>query len=66
MTESNQPDSAEDCDQPGKTRTGWHPLPARMLDFALAAGFTVLEEVLVDETNDDENVGGIVAARVVS
>src|SRR5208337_2432259 len=40
-------DSSERGDQPGKTRTWWHPLLARMLDFVLASAFKVEEEVLV-------------------
>jgi hypothetical protein len=39
-------DSGERFDQPGKIRTWWHPLLARLLDHALATGYRVLEEVL--------------------
>lgn len=31
----------------GKTRTWWHPLLARLLDYVLATGYSVFEEVLV-------------------
>ncbi len=37
----------ERLDQPGKIRTWWHPLLARLLDHALATEYRVLEEVLV-------------------
>lgn len=33
--------------QAGKTRTWWHPLLARLLDYVLATGYSVFEEVLV-------------------
>lgn len=42
-----QSDSCEHGDQPGKTRTTWHPLLVRMLDYALGSAFTVREEVSV-------------------
>jgi hypothetical protein len=47
MTDTQQSDTSERGDQPGKTRTWWHPLLARMLDFALASAFKVEEEVPV-------------------
>ena len=47
MTDIQQSDSFPRGDQPGKTRTLWHPLLARMLDFALASAFKVEEEVSV-------------------
>ena len=47
MKEINPSDSTERFDQPGKTRTWWHPLLARLLDHALATAYQVLEEVLV-------------------
>ena len=47
MKEINPSDSTERFDQPGKTRTWWHPLLARLLDHALATAYRVLEEVLV-------------------
>ena len=47
MTDAQQSDTSERGDQPGKTRTWWHPLLARMLDFVLAAAFKVEEEVAV-------------------
>jgi hypothetical protein len=42
-----QPDSLEPSEQPGKTRTPWHPLLARLLDFALSSAYTVVPEVHV-------------------
>jgi hypothetical protein len=47
MNESDAPDHAEDEQRPGKTRTWWHPLLVRLLDFELAAAYKVQEEVLV-------------------
>jgi hypothetical protein len=47
MTDIQPTDSDESPEQPGKTRTWWHPLLARLLDHALATGYRVLEEVLV-------------------
>ena len=44
MTEPQKPDVA---DRPGKTRTWWHPLLARLLDHVLATAYTVRDEVLV-------------------
>ncbi len=41
---TQQPDPSQ---QPGKTRTWWHPLLARLLDHELATAYTVWEEVLV-------------------
>lgn len=35
------------ADQPGKTRTWWHPLLARLLDHVAATAYTVSEEVPV-------------------
>ncbi len=42
-----QPGSSEHGDQPGKTRTWWHPLLVRMLAFALDSAFKVEQEVSV-------------------
>jgi hypothetical protein len=47
MTDNQQTDSSEREVVPGKTRTLWHPLLARLLDYVLASEFTVQEEVLV-------------------
>lgn len=47
MSESQDPDSNDSGDQPGKTRTWWHPLLARLLDHELASAYSVREEVLV-------------------
>ena len=44
---TQQPGSSEHGDQPGKTRTWWHPLLARMLAFALDSAFKVEQEVSV-------------------
>jgi hypothetical protein len=46
-TDPTQPDNAEFGNNPGKTRTPWHPLLARLLDFSLSSAFTVVSEVLV-------------------
>lgn len=47
MTEAQSPDASEGTGRPGKTRTWWHPLLARLLDHELATAYTVWEEVLV-------------------
>ena len=47
MMESEQADASDRADRPGKTRTWWHPLFARLLDHACATAYTVREEVLV-------------------
>jgi hypothetical protein len=47
MTEPNGTGSSEREDRPGKTRTWWHPLLARLLDYELATGYAVRDEVLV-------------------
>jgi hypothetical protein len=47
MTEPQKPDASDRTDRPGKTRTWWHPLLARLLDHVLATAYTVREEVLV-------------------
>ena len=47
MADQQQSDTCAQNNQPGKTRTWWHPLLARMLDFVLASAFKVMEEVLV-------------------
>jgi hypothetical protein len=47
MNESDAADHADNEQRPGKTRTWWHPLLVRLLDFELAAAYKVKEEVLV-------------------
>jgi hypothetical protein len=47
MNEPHKPDVPDRTDRPGKTRTWWHPLLARLLDHALASAYTVRDEVLV-------------------
>ena len=47
MTDMQPIDSDERPGHPGKIRTWWHPLLARLLDHCLATGYRVLEEVLV-------------------
>jgi hypothetical protein len=47
MNEPQKPDVSEGTDQPGKTRTWWHPLLVRLLDHELASAYSVLDEVLV-------------------
>ena len=49
MTDAQQSDTSERRDQPGKTRTWWHPLLVRMLGFALDSAFKVEQEVSVGE-----------------
>ena len=38
---------ADRVERPGKTRTWWHPLLARLMDHLLSTGYTVQEEVSV-------------------
>jgi hypothetical protein len=47
MNEPRDIDHSERADRPGKTRTWWHPLLVRLLDYELAAAYAVLDEVLV-------------------
>ncbi len=47
MTEPPSPITSERPERPGKTRTWWHPLLARLLDYELAAAYAVWDEVLV-------------------
>ena len=47
MSQPQKPDPSERIDRPGKMRTWWHPLLARLLDHELAAAYSVREEVLV-------------------
>ena len=47
MSESQQPDDTQRDDRPGKTRTWWHPLLVRLLDYELATAYAVRDEVLV-------------------
>ena len=49
MTDASHSDSdrGERGEEPGKTRTWWHPLLARLLNHALADAYSVLEELLV-------------------
>jgi len=47
MSDTATSDTRERGDEPGKTRTWWHPLLARLLDYVLATGYSVFEEVLV-------------------
>jgi hypothetical protein len=47
MSEPQHPDSSERADRLGKTRTWWHPLLARLLDYELATAYAVRDEVLV-------------------
>ena len=47
MTNLQHCDSSERGDQPGKTRTMWHPLLVRLLDYARGSAFTVRKEVAV-------------------
>jgi len=47
MTDLHPSDSGEHRGEPGKTRTWWHPLFARLLDHASGTAYQVLEEVSV-------------------
>ncbi len=47
MTERQNTVSSEREGRPGRTRTWWHPLLARLLDYELATGYAVRDEVLV-------------------
>ncbi|NLX95381.1 MAG: hypothetical protein GXY83_04325 [Rhodopirellula sp.] len=47
MSDPDASNAGSSRDQPGKTRTWWHPLLARLLDHVLATAYTVLEEVPV-------------------
>ena len=47
MTQPEQADASDRADRPGKTRTWWHPLFARLLEQVLSTAYTVREEVLV-------------------
>jgi hypothetical protein len=47
MTDSESSASSPRSDQPGKNRTMWHPLLARLLDFSLGSAFSVQEEISV-------------------
>jgi len=46
-SDENSANSDQGSQQPGKTRTWWHPLLVRLLDHLLATAYTVLYEVLV-------------------
>ena len=47
MMEPEPADASDRTGQPGKTRTWWHPLLARLLDQVLGTAYTVREEVFV-------------------
>ncbi len=47
MNGPQPPEASERVDRPGKTRTWWHPLLARLLDHFLATAYAVRDEVLV-------------------
>ena len=47
MSQPLKPDTGEAPERPGKTRTWWHQLLARLLDHELATAYSVREEVLV-------------------
>ena len=46
MTETQNQDRS---DRPGKTRTWWHPLLARLMDHLLSTAYSVQEEVSVGQ-----------------
>jgi hypothetical protein len=47
MSDGPHTDASDRGEQPGKIRTLWHPLLARLLDFALSSAYAVQTEVLV-------------------
>jgi hypothetical protein len=47
MTDAQQSNTSEGRDQPGKTRTWWHPLLVRLLNLVLDSAYEVQDEVLV-------------------
>ncbi len=47
MAEPQETDSSKRANRPGRTRTCWHPLVARLLDYELATACAVRDEVLV-------------------
>ncbi len=47
MSDPDFPEGGAPRDQPGKTRTWWHPLLARLLDHVMGAAYAVQEEVPV-------------------
>jgi hypothetical protein len=47
MSDLDQSGFGNGVDAPGKTRTWWHPLLARLLDHVLATAYRVIEEVHV-------------------
>ena len=47
MSNPESLDSDACGDEPGTTRTRWHPLLARLLDHTLSRGYQVTEEVHV-------------------
>ena len=42
-----EPQNQDRGDRPGKTRTWWHPLLARLMDHLLSTAYTVQEEVSI-------------------
>ena len=44
LIEPEQTDASDHVDRPGKTRTWWHPLLARLWDHELATACTVWED----------------------
>ena len=47
MSDSGRANDGSDLDRPGRTRTWWHPLFARLLERSLATAYRVFEEVSV-------------------
>jgi len=47
MTDDQKYDPSDSGDRPGKMRTWWHPLLARLLNHVMETAYTVQEEVLV-------------------
>ena len=47
MPRADSPGVTDRIERPGKTRTWWHPLLARLMDHLLSAAYTVQEEVSI-------------------
>ena len=47
MPRASPPGVADRIERPGKTRTWWHPLLARLMDHLLSTAYTVQEEVSI-------------------
>jgi hypothetical protein len=66
MIEDQNTGGYERADRPGKTRTWWHPLLARLLDHELATAYAVRDEVLVGKVPLRVDILHAAADRAVS